>query len=98
MKEGDCFGFYTGEWRCKEGGCLSALQCKALANSDGLDVAADVLESILESMTTTSLPSVGSVRALVAQMLELENHNLVNPTLPNLDQDPLFPTDLQDPL
>lgn len=70
MKEGACFGFYTGEWKCLEGGCKAAVQCKAFVNSDGLDIAADVLNDLLEELPPQVYLDVPSIRGQLSQILE----------------------------
>lgn len=46
-----CFGFFTGEpENCQR--CAAAKKCKALLVSDGFDVAAGVLEEIMETLPT----------------------------------------------
>lgn len=67
-----CFGFYTGEWKCKEGGCKVSLQCKAFANSDGLDVASDALDEMLSLLPDQRFLDTLSVRALVQQLVRPE--------------------------
>lgn len=72
MTEGSCFGFYTGEWKCKEGGCRMTTQCKAFVNSDGLDVAADALGELLDALPIQAYAKVESVRALLDQVVHPE--------------------------
>lgn len=64
-----CFGFYTGEWKCKEGGCKLSLKCKAFANSDGLDVASDAIDEMLGSLPDQRFLDTVSVRAIVQQLV-----------------------------
>lgn len=70
MSEGSCFGYYTGEFKCKEGGCRLASPCKALVNTDGLDVASDVIDSLVEDLPVQDYCPTDSVRALLKQLLD----------------------------
>lgn len=72
MAARECFGFFTGEWQCKEGGCRATVQCKALANSDTLDVASDVVEHLLESLPVQDYLASDSVRVVVDQLIHPE--------------------------
>lgn len=72
MAEGSCFGFYTGEFKCREAGCRLAAQCKALVNTDGLDVASDVIDTLLDELPDQPFCPTESVRALLAQLLHPE--------------------------
>ena len=75
IDQNKCFGFYTGEWICKQDGCKAVAQCKALVNSDGLDVAADTVDHLLDDMSQSmaTVPSTDSVKAMVAFMLNPES-------------------------
>lgn len=68
MQPGECFGFYTGEWRCTNG-CRLVQQCKAVVNSDGLDVVSDVLEQLLDDMPEGGYLSSGFHRVVLKQIL-----------------------------
>ena len=67
-----CFGFYTGEFACRSDGCKMVQQCKALANSDIIDVASDVLEELLDSIPDQPYIHVDSVGAALSQVLKPE--------------------------
>lgn len=67
---GDCFGFFTGEWKCKEGGCRLSAQCKAFVNTDGLDVAADAIGDLLEMLPDQAFVDTGSIRVLLEQLVD----------------------------
>ena len=72
MNTGDCFGFYTGEWKCTDG-CKSMQQCKAIVNSDGLDVASDVLEQLIAELPDKSYVSTPFHRVVLQQVLNPNN-------------------------
>jgi hypothetical protein len=72
QEERSCFGFYTGDSACRSGKCKLTTQCKALANSDILDTASDVLEELLESAPDRKYILVESASAQLAQILNPE--------------------------
>lgn len=69
MKGNKCFGFYTGEWQCREGSCKCVVQCKAVANSDSLDVVSDVIEELSECLPNQDFLDTNSVRVLTEQLI-----------------------------
>lgn len=98
---GDCFGFYTGEWKCKEGGCRLSAQCKAFVNSDGLDIAADAIGDLMELLPDQPYVDTSSIRVLLEQLVNpakvqvvISKLSLENTVLKGLG---LFP-DVADPL
>lgn len=44
----NCFGFYSGGLDCR--GCKEALRCKALLNSDFIDVLGDALDEMVDDL------------------------------------------------
>lgn len=67
-KPGDCFGFYTGEWKCTNG-CRLVQQCKAFVNSDGLDVVSDVLEELMSELPDAHYLDSKFTRVALQQVL-----------------------------
>jgi len=76
-KDASCFGFFSGAWDCVEK-CKAQAQCKALVNSDGLEVVAAVLDDLIEELPNQTYISMSSIRGTLAQIL---NPNLVDKLL-----------------
>lgn len=64
----NCFGFYSGGADCRSG-CKLALQCKAIVNSDGLDVVSDIIEELLETLPERTFFNGGTIVSDVVQLV-----------------------------
>lgn len=67
MDKSRCFGFYSGQWTCRNG-CKASLQCKALVNSDGLDTAADLLELLVDALPDQPYLKASTARGIMSQI------------------------------
>jgi hypothetical protein len=68
----ECFGFYSGGADCRSG-CKLALQCKAIVNSDGLDVVSDIIEELLETLPNKAFVNGGTIVSDVAQLVSTQD-------------------------
>lgn len=72
-----CFGFFHSDGMCKERGCQVLALCRSYTATDGLDVAAAVVEYVLENTTLTEMPNNIPQSAKLALLLSSTNSKVV---------------------